>query len=458
MGDLRLSDVMRHHRCDQVVVIFLVALSTAVSASIVTDLGDSTPHPARVELAGEGGRLREHSDRLRGGQLALEKHTGVAQEHNLSNGDSEPVISNLAEPKRDGNPELGEPYRRGPSPSRANVLDGSKLGTSRLRAGNHIDRAEASTALTPSARPDVSKRLGESSRDLPGFAGDGNYECPDKKCKNGGTLQNCQCICVNGWGGIKCGVCRINSGGGGRRLLADAQGDSDDESEDEEEKQKKYLLKHPPSIGSCAHGSFVKATCSCRCNADWSGLMCDGCKHPPCQNGGRLDKQSCSCKCVGYWTGKTCTQCKIEGTVPFLETFSRATDRTQMKCFHGDFIRPECRCKCDADWEGNFCTKCVHGPCGLHGELDPLVCRCNCALAWVGKQCTTCTHKFCKYPKKYGADSCSWVKEQLHCPGDGQLAAMPELVPLPDQPLRTGGVKAKKKIKFSPKEKQSDEL
>ena len=100
----------------------------------------------------------------------------------------------------------------------------------------------------------------------------------------------------------------------------------------------------------------------------------------------------------------------------------------------------------------------MHGPCGLHGELDPLVCRCNCALAWVGKQCTTCTHKFCKYPKKYGAASCSWVKEQLHCPGDGQLAAMPELVPLPDQPLRTGGVKAKKKIKFSPKEKQSDEL
>ena len=351
---------MLNQRCDQGVVIFLVALSTAVSASIVTDLGDSTPHPARVELAGEGGRLREHSDRLRDGQLTLQKHTGAAQEHNLSNGDSEPVIANLAEPKRDENPELGEPHGRGPSPSRANVLDGSKPGTSRLRAGNHVDRAEASTALTPSGRPNVSKMLGESSRDLPGFAGDGNYECPDKKCKNGGTLQNCQCICVNGWGGIKCGVCRINSGGG-RRLLADAHGDSDDESEDEEEKQKKYLLKHPPSIGSCSHGSFVKATCSCRCNPDWNGLMCDGCKHPPCQNGGRLDKQSCSCKCVGYWTGKTCTQCKIEGTVPFLETFSRATDRTQMKCFHGDFIRPEVHMHCMID---RLCR--THTVAGLH--------------------------------------------------------------------------------------------
>jgi len=427
--------------CYQLVVIASAVLSMAYSAPAVTDLAASTlPAPVSLKLVHERALPRVHGAHL-DGRLTTGKRSGPASERDLSTVRSEPVMTELTHSANLKEPRSRDLSRRSSHVVRVPIGSASTKRVDQENTSSGLHHA-VSSVITDAAG---SLMLGESSLDLPGIGGDSNYECPDKKCKNGGTLQNCQCICVNGWGGIRCGVCRIGvqPPRSSRRLLAISPGDSDDESEDEEEKAKRELLRHPPSIGDCKQGSFVKATCSCRCKPDWSGLMCDGCKHPPCQNGGKLDTKSCSCNCVGFWEGKTCTQCKIEGAVPYLDTFRRDTDRSQMKCYHGDFIRPECRCKCDADWAGDFCNKCEHGACGLHGELDSQVCRCNCALAWVGKFCTTCTHNFCKYPDHFPASACKWIKEELHCPGDGQLQAVPEKVPLPTAPFRTGGVKKK---------------
>ena len=114
------------------------------------------------------------------------------------------------------------------------------------RAGDMVT-TELGEATGHSSMPERVRRVGEASNLLPGFAGGGgagNHECPDKSCKNGGTLQNCKCNCVNGWGGIKCGKCRIKPSGGGRRLLTTSKWDDDeDESEDEEEKAKHEAMK-----------------------------------------------------------------------------------------------------------------------------------------------------------------------------------------------------------------------
>eukprot|EP00658_Telonema_sp_P-2_P010429 TRINITY_DN13933_c0_g1_i1.p1 TRINITY_DN13933_c0_g1~~TRINITY_DN13933_c0_g1_i1.p1 ORF type:complete len:213 (-),score=28.55 TRINITY_DN13933_c0_g1_i1:282-920(-) len=199
---------------------------------------------------------------------------------------------------------------------------------------------------------------------------------------------------------------------------------------------KKHLEKFPPPLGKCKHGTLNRGSCTCSCPPQWKGLLCDVCIHPPCQNGGVLDKKSCSCKCRGFWTGKVCQQCTLQSPVPWSKLFFRTTDQSMHKCYHGDFIAPECRCSCDPNWTGAHCNQCAHADCGIHGVLDPMVCRCDCVRAWVGKICQKCTHKFCKFPSRYPKEACDWVKKELHCPGEGQPAAMPELRRLPKEPLR----------------------
>merc|ERR1712196_507582 len=225
-------------------------------------------------------------------------------------------------------------------------------GRSPVRPGSQM--------VMPKARSKIERKVGES---LPG-AGAGNYECPDKKCKHGGSLQSCKCICTNGWGGVKCEFCRI-AGGSGRRLLAIA-------NEADQSLKKKKKKKKPPSLGSCKNGSLEKKSCSCKCTHDWTGLFCNVCKHAPCKNGGHLDKSACRCVCPGNWVGKFCETCSISGNYAWKSLFDPFSDKTPKKCHHGQLNAGSCSCKCDPDWTGNLCESCSHAGCGVAGELNKL--------------------------------------------------------------------------------------
>merc|ERR1719198_1419493 len=99
------------------------------------------------------------------------------------------------------------------------------------------------------ARGKVAKLKAET-KGLPGLDSDGgNYECPDKKCKNGGTLQSCKCICSHGWKGEFCQYCTIE---GGPKMVEEKDDDDDTEVRlGEAKKKKKKGKKLPAMIGKC---------------------------------------------------------------------------------------------------------------------------------------------------------------------------------------------------------------
>jgi len=308
--------------------------------------------------------------------------------------------------------------------------------------------------VTSSPAVETERILGDAAQvevsNLPGLdGGSGNYECPDKKCKHGGTLQNCKCICTNGWGGDRCQYCAIEGGGEtSRRLLAlreedavdsvDADGPTEGPLGEASRRRRRKKTKKPPSMGTCAHGTLDKDTCSCTCQPDWAGLQCDECKHEPCKNGGTLNTAACSCSCPGNWVGKVCDTCSITGQVPWASLFDPIAVHTAKQCHHGTFDASKCECGCDEDWAGNLCENCVHPACGAGGELDKLFCRCDCVPAWKGKTCEVCGHSMCKASKStFEQANCDWVKNDLGCPSVGNIPPQPEKIPFPEEPSRS---------------------
>eukprot|EP00753_Platysulcus_tardus_P010827 PLAT3087.1.p1 GENE.PLAT3087.1~~PLAT3087.1.p1 ORF type:complete len:869 (-),score=402.62 PLAT3087.1:64-2670(-) len=155
------------------------------------------------------------------------------------------------------------------------------------------------------------------------------------------------------------------------------------------------LPRKPCEPKDCKNGHFNDKACACECEAPFRGELCDecipkdcpgnlvqdketcGCTCPAdlhCAHGGFVDVDSCTCKCEAPWSGESCETCKPQ------------------KCAHDGLWNSEtCQCDCLPPWSSeDNCASCPPLDCQHGGDFQPGACACDCKGLWTGEMCDEC--------------------------------------------------------------------
>jgi hypothetical protein len=176
----------------------------------------------------------------------------------------------------------------------------------------------------------------------------GDCICPYKYCINGELDNACNCNCDDNWGEKYCDTCiRTNDEcfNGGFIHSGTCQ---------------------CACIAECEHGTLNETDCSCSCNDEWGGNICNECGRlsSECYNNGTINSKICQCECPN-------------------------------ECEHGTLNEIDCRCLCNGGWSGDLCNICTdkNASCPPNMKYSGDLCSCECINGFIGDDCNICPLK-----------------------------------------------------------------